>query len=310
MKISFESNVTFTGLGPGVAIAVLSLGVVGAAVGFAPPSTSTTHLSPEFIEITGVVRDFRERSVHGGHPDFENRPDLGFGHYMGNIAGTLGPDGKPVFTGGGFKVGHQWTDSSGRPIYYRLCDAAHGDVAGSSDGASNGGITSASSFKKWYSDIPGVNLSAPLTIRLNRQSDGSYVFDDKLDSDYASRGGFFPIDGALLGNSAGGPDHNYHFSYELHTRFTYDAAAGQVFKFIGDDDVWVFIDGKLVIDLSGVHAAVEQFVDLNRLGLQHGQTYSLDFFFAERHRTQSNFRIVTNLVLESTQLPSISAGFD
>jgi fibro-slime domain-containing protein len=59
-----------------------------------------------------------------------------------------------------------------------------------------------------------------------------------------------------------------------------------------------------------VHAAVEQFVDVSRLGLVDGETYSLDFFFAERHRTQSNFRIVTNLFLETVAPPTISAVFD
>jgi fibro-slime domain-containing protein len=96
----------------------------------------------------------------------------------------------------------------------------------------------------------------------------------------------------------------------MHSTFEFEADAAQIFKFIGDDDVYVFIDDELVIDLGGVHAAVEQYVDLNRLGLQDGNTYKLDFFFAERHRTESNFRIVTNLQLESGVLPTVSTIFD
>jgi fibro-slime domain-containing protein len=72
----------------------------------------------------------------------------------------------------------------------------------------------------------------------------------------------------------------------------------------------VYINGELVIDLGGVHAATEQYIDLNRLGLTNGNNCSLDFFFAERHRTQSNFRIVTNIYLESDTTPSVSSIFD
>jgi fibro-slime domain-containing protein len=229
---------------------------------------------------------------------------------MGNIRPTLGDDGRPVFVGGGFHVKQQWLDAAGLPIYYGLRDTSLGDLSGRKGAASTGGIQDAASFSQWFRDVPGVNLSRPLTLTLVRDSTGSYVFDDKQDALYRGRGGFFPIDDELLGNPGGRPDHNFHFTYELHTEFTYDNSARQVFRFVGDDDVWVFINGKLVIDIGGVHAAVDQYVDLNRLGLEDGETYTLDFFFAERHRTQSNFRIETNLKLENLGTPTITGGYD
>lgn len=289
---------------------VLALsGSVPLIVSAAPPAKPTTP--PEGIVLTGIVRDFRERTVSGGHPDFEHMPDHGFGRYSGNVRTTLDDDGKPVWTGGGHKVTTQWRDADHRQICHTLFNAARGDTDGSWGIASDGGVTNADSFANWYRDVPGKNMSAPLSLHFVRQADGSYVFDDKLDPEYGSRGGFFPIDGQLFGDSAGSPQHNYHFTFELHTEFTYDADAGQVFKFIGDDDVYVFIDGKLVIDLGGVHAAHDQFVDLNRLGLTDGESYRLDFFFAERHRTQSNFRIQTNLLLSTPDaIPTITSGFD
>lgn len=268
--------------------------------------------TPDVLEITGVVRDFIESSKAGGHSDFEKVPSKGYGIYNGNISPTIGSDIKPAFTGGGWLTKTQWTDIQNRPICYLLYNPSPPwkDVAGVMGAASTGAIESAESFAQWFNDVPGVNLSQAITLTLVKQPDGNYVFDDKLDPVYSSLGGFFPIDGKLFGNSGGSPNHNFHFTMELHTQFTYDAASNQVFKFIGDDDVWVFINGQLVIDLGGIHPAKTQFVDLNRLNLVDGQVYNLDFFFAERRRTQSNCRISTNIVLNSTAVPSITAAFD
>ena len=260
---------------------------------------------PEILQLTGIVRDFRERTEESGHPDFERKPDHGFGLYQGNIASTIGPDLKPVFIGAGFQVTSDWRDSGGRPICHLLYDPELGDSAGSTGPADTGGIDSSESFAHWYRDLPGLNMSKALTLTLHLQPDGIYLFDNTLDPAYVALGGFFPIEDQLLGNPGGNPDRNFHFTFEIHGDFVYDADAGQIFRFVGDDDIWVFINDQLVIDLGGVHSSREQFVDLGRLGLTDGDSYRLDFFFAERHRTQSNFRIMTNLLL-TTSTPTIS----
>jgi hypothetical protein len=54
----------------------------------------------------------------------------------------------------------------------------------------------------------------------------------------------------------------------------------------------------LVIDLGGVHGAMSAGVALDSLGLTSGNDYSFDLFFAERHTTQSNFRIDTSIKLK------------
>ncbi|MHC4416612.1 MAG: fibro-slime domain-containing protein [Planctomycetota bacterium] len=270
--------------------------------------------SPETIEVMGVVRDFQESSAPGGHPDFENMPDHGFGRYSGNIGLTISDEGKPVFTGNGRKVAQQWRDFMNREICYCLYDPDRGDIEGQWSQPSNAGINSASSFDQWFRDVPVYNLSAPLTLTLVRRDNGMYVFDDQEDPYYADLGGFFPIDGELFGNSGGqgqgNQDHNYHFTFELRGQFTYDAEAGHSFRFVGTDDVWLFIDGRLVNDLIGVHASHDQFVEVDRLGLEDGETYTLDFFFAQRFRPQSHFRIETNMLLETVPVHTVSAVFD
>ena len=164
-------------------------------------------------------------------------------------------------------------------------------------GSGDGAIASATSFHEWYHDAPGVNQAVVLPLSLVENGAGVYEFYDS---------NFFPIDGQLLGNE--GRSHNYHFTLELHTDFTYQG--GEVFQFSGDDDVWVFINDKLVIDIGGVHSEATEDVELDSLGLTPGQTYSFDFFFAERHTVASNFKIQTSVELNPTppipEVPTIA----
>lgn len=267
---------------------------------------------PAEITLTGVVRDFRERGTTGGHNDFEAVPAGGYGHYVNNIRSTLDEDKKPVFIGGGRKVSSQWRTSANVNIHPTMYSAALGDRAGAySGGADSGGIGSASGFAQWYRDVPGVNMSADLSITLVRQAGTKlYVFDDRSDPVFSSRGGFFPINDQLFGNSAR-ETKNFHFTYELSTQFVYEPGTGQSFKFIGDDDVWVFINDTLVIDLGGVHGATTQAVFLDRVpGLVANGKNSLRVFQAERHRTQSNFRIETTITLRNAEMPNTSNLFD
>lgn len=297
---------------------VLGMFAVAGSVLTVAPSVSRAgsdpyaHLPGE-LSLTGVIRDFREKSVSGGHPDFERQPTAGFGHYMNLVQDELDSDSKPVFKSTGYKVGTQWKDAAGRNIISprSYISAKSGDQAGNKSSTAGGAVTSGDSLQSWFRDSTGVNLSKQLTVKLKRQTGTNiYTFDDKLDSAYSSKGGLFPINAELFGNSAGG-DKNFHFTYELQTEFVYEQGKGQVFTFTGDDDVWVFIDGKLVIDIGGVHSAVSQTIELDRLNwLTDKQEYKLSFFFAERHRTQSNCRIDTTLVLKSVTMPMTTGIFD
>lgn len=142
-------------------------------------------------------------------------------------------------------------------------------------------------FNQWYNTTAGVNLAAQTTF-VATPSGSNYVY---------SNSAYFPIDGTLLGNQ--GANHNFSFTTEIHTNFTYQS--GQTFAFTGDDDVWVYINKKLAIDLGGVHGPSSSSVNLDTqaatLGITAGQTYQLDIFQAERHTTGSNFAFTTNIAL-------------
>ncbi len=276
-------------------------------------ATADQHAGlPETMVLTGVVRDFKARD-EGGHADFQRRPDAGFGHYVYMVADDLDDDGKPAFNSTGYKLFSNWTDANGNPISPPRDHIAQrqGDSNGSIADTTGGALTTPANFAQWFRDVPGVNVSRPLSITLRRDAGSNvYVFDDKIDSNFKELGGFFPINGELFGNY-GSTGKNFHFTFELETEFIYKEGAGQVFTFIGDDDVWVFIDGKCVIDIGGVHSAIAQTIDLDRLEwLEDGRKYDLKFFFAERHTTQSNFRIETSLNLRTANLPATAALFD
>lgn len=143
-------------------------------------------------------------------------------------------------------------------------------------------------FNQWYNDVAGVNQGRDFQLTLDDSATpGIYT--------YASNS-FFPIDGELQGNQ--GRAHNYHFTLELHGQFSFDD--GQSFTFTGDDDLWVYFDGNLGIDLGGVHSSLSQTItsdQLIALGLSKGTVYDLDIFFAERHTTKSNFKIQTSFAV-------------
>jgi fibro-slime domain-containing protein len=223
--------------------------------GTIPPNESKTCSGLLY----GVARDFMMGSQTGGHPDFETAPDsTSQSGVKGIVQATLGSDGKPVYANP--------TD----PLT---------------------GIQSADTFSQWYNDSPGVNMSYIVALKL-ASNNGISTFSASINNGAGlANSAFFPLDGAGFGNE--GQNHNFSFTTEFHTSFKYQG--GETFMFVGDDDVWVFINNQLVIDLGGRHGQLTGSVSVDTLGLTVGQNYDLAVFQAERHTTQSNFRIDTSL---------------
>ena len=270
---------------------------------------------PATITLQATIRDLRAAQDSNGHPDFQTFG--GTNATVDLVRDTLGDDGKPVLRtdgvahGVGKHIGVEWRDSQNRPINPRNFRADRGHRAGSFNNHANRQIISEASFRGWYNDIPGLNASRLVDIILVRQANSSrYVFDSATQQPWASRGGFFPINGELFGNY-GNWGKNFHFTTQLEADFVYQAQDNQVFTFSGDDDVWVFINGKLVIDLGGLHPRREQTVNLNDLGfLEDGSNYRFKIFHAERRTSESNFRMETTIQFRAVEPPVTSALFD
>ena len=234
-----------------------------------------------------------------GHPDFE--PFAG-NLCLGIAKNELSSDGKPVFNG-------KLTDSCCGNLSASEC-AAHGTAANSPSKRTKGShLLCGASFDTWFRTDKRINneVKSHLLLARTNASKGEYVFDSENPPSGAKTaanrnftpGYFSPMDGAAW-NHQGFENHNGGFTTEIHTYFQYKG--GESLNFTGDDDVWVFINNKLFVDIGGMHSIKSVTGTLKKdtcngqkcdktFEVYEGGVYDLHIFQTEREDSGSNFKL-------------------
>lgn len=199
--------------------------------------------NPESITVPIAYWDQRQDDCDSNDRQFEWSQCQLYttGALQGVVKERLGTDGLPI------------------PAYTNSTDAweAHHDVF-TMNVTGHDPVVSTDNFYRWFHETS-------LSKRYNRQI--TFTRKGNNTYSYGSRG-IFPLDDVSFSNAddATKTGHNFHFTSHLRIPIKLSLDGKEVFTFLGDDDVWVFLNGHLVLDIGGLHQAVSGKFTINKDG--------------------------------------------
>lgn len=135
---------------------------------------------------------------------------------------------------------------------------------------------------------------------------------DGLTGKYDARGEYSGFDGVkLFPTSDDGLAHNNMFGmqYSVEFELTEDYVGPLEYYFFGDDDMWVFLDGRLVCDIGGVHSSVGAYVNLwDYIAKGDAGKHTLKFYYTERGLSGSTCYMQFTLPSVSSVPPTYQNG--
>jgi fibro-slime domain-containing protein len=258
---------------------------------------------PATLVLPIVYHDFKgwnEGDAVHDHPDFQHFQGNGRG-FPGIAQPMLGLNGVPVHVAGCYPT-------PGIQNYPSLLTANGCPQSGAPLPAWDPAVDW---FGMWYVDNATFNKTIVSTLTLPPIGNGAFQFSSMA---------FFPIENMGWGDAPN--TRNYGFTSVVRTWFQYSGTAS--LTFYGDDDVWVYINKRLAVDLGGTHQQATGSVTLDAvnghgyvcdfvapgtafpsppcnaamanghdvdLGLTMGSAYEIAVFQAERFLTESNYQL-------------------